>query len=129
MRDEPGGADLLQIARETLLAEVLPGLGGGQRYATLMVANALRLVERELRAAGRAGAAPEGAGIVPRAMAGAIRAGRHDGDAALYATLHARAIAAVAITRPDFLTAAEREQDAQPARTMGEVTHGSDGRA
>ena len=129
MRDEPEAADLLRIARETLQGEVLPGLGGGQRYAALMVANALRLVERELRAASLARPEDAGAGARLQALCAAIRAGRHDGDGGLHAALQARAVAAVAITRPDFLTAAERAQEVLPTRTMGEVVHGSDGRA
>ena len=117
MRDETAGADLLQVARDALLAEVLPGLAGPQRYAALMVANALKMVEREiavnghLRAADRtvqAFAGPAGnTDELAKALGNAIRAGRHDGNPRLYQALHARAIQAVAITRPDILTPTE----------------------
>lgn len=117
MRHETGGADLLQAAREALIGEVLPGLGGPQRYAALMVANALKMVERELAVNGRLRAADlavqafaesAGASVEPgAALCKAIRTGRHDGDLPLYQALYARAIEAVAITRPEALTPAE----------------------
>lgn len=127
MRDEPGGADLLRTARETLLAEVLPALQGAQRYQALMVANALGMVERELvfaerlRAADRAAAAhagqkPDDLDAAARASCAAIRAGRFDGDERLHAALRRRAILAVAITRPDALTATERQEGEQAPR-------------
>lgn len=106
MRHETGGAALLQAAREALIGEVLPGLGGPQRYAALMVANALRMVEREL--AVQASAEPVNASAeADSALCTAIRVGRHDGDLPLYEALYARAIEAVAITRPEVLTSAE----------------------
>ena len=92
MRDETAGADLLQVARDALMAEVLPGLAGPQRYAALMVANALKMVERELavnghlRAADRAVQAFAGpadtADEPAKALGKALRAGRHDGNPA-----------------------------------------------
>lgn len=117
MRHETGGAALLQAAREALIGEVLPGLGGPQRYAALMVANALRMVERELAANGRLRSADravqafaepaEASAESVAALCSAIRGGRHDGDLPLYEALYARAIEAVAITRPEVLTSAE----------------------
>jgi len=50
MRDRPNGADLLTIARETFVREVLPTLGADRRLAGLMVANAMAIVGRELAA-------------------------------------------------------------------------------
>ena len=122
MRDEPDGADLLRTARETLVAEILPGLRGEGRYAALMVANALGMVERELASRERSRAADHavltfaGRGHADdearaRALCRAIRDGHHDGDGGLHAALYDEAIAAVAITRPGALTAAERRQD------------------
>lgn len=118
MRDEAAGPDLLRVARDTLIAEVVPGLQGQQRYAALMVANALGMVERELAANGRPAAVDS---VVPAfagpavtgkeaatALAEAVRAGRLDGDPLLHRALHAQAIQAVRITRPDILTPAER---------------------
>jgi len=49
--EEPDGADLLQTAREVLVADVLPHLAAEQRYPALMVANAMAI-------AGRAALAP-----------------------------------------------------------------------
>ncbi len=47
MRDRPSGAELLQIARETLLRELLPQLPEARRYTALMVANAIAIAARE----------------------------------------------------------------------------------
>lgn len=48
MKVEPGAADLLDIARATILAEIAPALPQAQRYAALMAANALAIAGREL---------------------------------------------------------------------------------
>ena len=50
MNNLPGGADLLWIARETLLSELLPLTSGDARYALLMVANAIAIAAREAQA-------------------------------------------------------------------------------
>jgi hypothetical protein len=50
MRDRPSGADLLAIARETFMKEILPALGPDQRLTGLMIANALGIVGREIAA-------------------------------------------------------------------------------
>ena len=116
MPHESGGADLLQAAREALLGEVLPGLAGQQRCAVLMVANALKMVERELMVNGHLRAADcavqafaglDASDEPAKALCRSLRAGRHDGNALFHQALHARAVQAVAITRPDFLTPAE----------------------
>ena len=117
MQDEIAGGELLQAARDALVAEVVPGLAGAQRYAALMVANALKMVERELmlnghlRAADRtvqAFAGPAAAADhARRALGLALRAGSLDGEPGLYRALYARAIRAVEITRPDILTPEE----------------------
>lgn len=54
MKVEPAAGDLLATARATLLEEVVPALAGPQRYAALMVANALAIAGRDLAAAGEA---------------------------------------------------------------------------
>jgi hypothetical protein len=41
VRDRPNGADLLDVARVSLLEDVAPTLKGQQRYTVLMVANAM----------------------------------------------------------------------------------------
>ena len=48
MRDRPNGADLLAIARDTYLDEVLPHVPKEKRYAGLMVANAMAIARREI---------------------------------------------------------------------------------
>ena len=50
MNNLPGRADLLSIARETLLSELLPLTSGDARYVLLMVANAMAIAAREAEA-------------------------------------------------------------------------------
>lgn len=50
MRNQPRTQDLLVIARQTLLDELLPTLGGEQRYTALMIANAMGMAARECEA-------------------------------------------------------------------------------
>ena len=50
MKVEPAAAELLEIARATILAEIAPALPEGQRYAALMAANALAIAGRDLAA-------------------------------------------------------------------------------
>ena len=49
MREQPQGADLLDAARDLLLAELLPKLPEAQRFAARMVANAMAIAAREAR--------------------------------------------------------------------------------
>ena len=49
MRDRPNGIDLLEIARTTLLQDILPHVAPEQRYQILMVANAMANAYREIR--------------------------------------------------------------------------------
>jgi hypothetical protein len=53
MMNLPEGAQLLSIARQTLLAELLPLVEGDRRYTLLMVANAMAIAARELEDGGR----------------------------------------------------------------------------
>jgi hypothetical protein len=46
--ERPGARELLEVARETLLAEVLPALDGDGRYQVLMIANAMAIAMREM---------------------------------------------------------------------------------
>jgi len=48
MRDKPEGSELLAIAGAALREEVLPGLGGRQRYTLLMALNAMGIAQRQL---------------------------------------------------------------------------------
>jgi len=50
MRDRPAGADLLAIARETLMREVIPGLPDERKLAAMMAARAIEIVQREAEA-------------------------------------------------------------------------------
>lgn len=48
MRDEPSGAALLSVAQKALVGEIAPTLDSNLRYTALMVANAMRIVAREI---------------------------------------------------------------------------------
>lgn len=50
MRDQPDGASLLDTARRVLREELLPLLPAEQRHTALMVANAMAIAARQLRA-------------------------------------------------------------------------------
>ncbi len=47
MKTQPNAADLLAIARSTLLDKLLPGLPEELRYDALMIANAMAIASRE----------------------------------------------------------------------------------
>ena len=53
MNNLPEGADLLRIARETLLAEIKPVVPEHARYSLAMIANAMAIAARELEAGER----------------------------------------------------------------------------
>jgi len=93
--DRPTGAELLAEARRLLREEILPGLQGEARFKAAMVANAMGMAERELAARPPVAEEPEAA-----ALAGAIRAGRHDEDAALHRRLLRDAEARTRIANP-----------------------------
>jgi hypothetical protein len=129
MRPEPGAEDLLLAAREALTAEVLPALQGGQRYAALMIANALGMAERELRLGPRLRAAelalvPPGAACGADELCRAIRTGRRDGDERLHGALYTLAIVGASITRPEVLTPEERLSSLQET-SIREVMNGA----
>ena len=52
MKVEPSGADLLRVARRTLLEELLPQLPAQSHYAARMAANAMAIAAREMEGAG-----------------------------------------------------------------------------
>jgi hypothetical protein len=106
MRNEPSGAALLAVARDVLTRDIAPTLSGRPRYLAAMVANAIGIVAREIenghamdeawaRACSRAGFDADAADL-----AAFIRAGRHDGDAALHAMLLDSATRAADIWKP-----------------------------
>ena len=49
MRNRPDATELLEIARQTLLDEILPSLSGDKKYSALMIGNALAMAIREIR--------------------------------------------------------------------------------
>lgn len=73
----PEAADLLAIARTTLLNEIIPTLSGDARFKALMVANAMAI-------AARAAQFPP-IDVIPNAslICANVRAGKHDDDHAL----------------------------------------------
>jgi hypothetical protein len=95
--DRPAGDELLELARETLLQELLPALPREAHYTARMIANAIVIARREhaaedpaaeLRALGVVvGAAANQGADAGRALGMAIRAGVFDTDAALRAQL------------------------------------------
>ena len=112
----PAAAELLDTARATLLAEVLPSLAAEQRYSALMVANAMAIAAREialgptarrreierLRPLAAQDVAPsdpadDDVHALRRTVAAAIRDGRFD-DRAHASTLH-EALLAIALDR------------------------------
>ena len=111
MRDKPFGAALLDVARQTLLQEIAPGLEGGRRYAVLMVANAIGIVGREIEQqslverawrVALSRVAEEGADLDVSAtrLVRAIRDGEHDADAALHGALQEATKLAAGIWKP-----------------------------
>lgn len=124
MKVEPGAADLLAIARETILEEIAPALPEAQRYAALMAANALAIATRDL-AAPTDGTAELAriAALLPREdapqslregnarLAARIRAGDFDAGPArerLFAHLQATVRARLAVSNPRALARDER---------------------
>jgi hypothetical protein len=73
----PGAADLLAIARSTLLDDVIPALDGDARFKALMVANAIAIAARMVEV-GDIADLPDAT-----VMCAHIRAGMHDDDTAL----------------------------------------------
>jgi hypothetical protein len=124
MNDRPDATELLEIARRTLLDDVLPRLPEDLRYSVLMIANAMAIAGREY-AAGDADATAELARLhelydEPRqALAGSalqkalidynwrlaadIRAGRCDDRAGLRYHLEQTAADKVKVANPKAL--------------------------
>lgn len=130
MNNLPEAADLLRIARETLLAEVRPAVPEATRYALAMVANAMAIAAREAEAGeapavaalarldalyGRTARTLAGAALqaalaeANRELAADIRAGRFDskdsGNSVLVAHLQASVAARLSISNPKSLDA------------------------
>lgn len=99
-QDRPDAAELLAIARATLIAEIVPALSGEQRLTGLMVANALGMAEREMAA--RAPQPNAEAEAAERTLAGRIRTGACDADRGIHDRLLHDAEARVAISNPRY---------------------------
>jgi hypothetical protein len=118
MSCQPDARELLQIARQTLLQELLPALPSELRYATLMVANAMAIAARECHAGAQVEAQESeslqvllderlpSANAARRALVEAIRAGRYDApetQGALLDSLRQTTVAQLAISNPKAL--------------------------
>lgn len=94
---EADAVRLLELARREVLESLVPALDGDVRYRARLVANALKIAVAALReqareAAGEPVAARDLEAFTAGKLAGeglnaAIRAGRFDGDPALYGLL------------------------------------------
>lgn len=92
MNQRPDAAELLQVARQQLLDDLLPALPPHLRYQTLMIANAMAISAREYRTGATAGFEElrrlnEQSGQhsptlaeARKCLASAIRAGQYDVD-------------------------------------------------
>ncbi|MGL4728020.1 MAG: DUF6285 domain-containing protein [Bosea sp. (in: a-proteobacteria)] len=111
---QPDARALIAECRRVLKEKLIPQTQGGVRYELLMIASALGMAERELigqieiMALLGAPAAISGHADA-KALAAAIRAGRHDADGALHGALLAASTARTAVSKPAALDASERE--------------------
>lgn len=119
MNIRPDASELLAIARQTLLSELLPQLPASLRYQALMVANAMAIAGRESRDGEGADAVEaqlleallddsEASLIDARqALCRAIRQGRFDGSGSdqdrLFSALSAITRARLSISNPKVL--------------------------
>ena len=119
MSDRPDGAELLRLARRSLLENLLGALPEDKRYEALMVASAMAIAHRELEAGERRdaqrlaleavlgqgqGEDPDGVLLSLRCrLAEEIRAGRRDAEPQIYELLERDARARLAISNPKLL--------------------------
>lgn len=99
MRVEPGGAELLRVARAQLLEQLLPHLPAAHHYTARMVANAMAIAARELDT-------PQHRPIDAARLAREIRAGQHDGSQPIEEGLRELTRARVAVSNPRVLGSA-----------------------
>ncbi len=134
MRDRPDGAQLLHLARRTLLDTVAPTVPEAERFTVRLVANAMAIAAREmetskaglrvqcraledlfgeLRGTEDEAAAPESLDEVMTRLnwrlAAEVRAGGRDADARVHALLVQDAEARLAIVKPRAVTLDEAE--------------------
>ena len=116
MLDNPSGAALLEVAEQALMTEIAPALEGGKRYTALMIANAMRIVAREINVAATAartrgrvlGDGPGSPDDLAMKLTQSIRAGACDGDVALHKALCENAVVAASIWKPTLASLDER---------------------
>jgi len=132
MRDKADGGHLLNLARQALLEQILGELRDDKRYLLRLIANALAIAERELRAGqgpsqlerailedlvedfveeseilGATESSDEALQRLRWRLAAEIRAGHHDGKAKVHAGLHRIASAHLAIVNPAAVKASD----------------------
>ena len=104
--EQPAGADLLDIARQTL-ASLLPALDGDARFQALMVGNAMAIAGREMSHGCHEAASAAAALGEHGAVCAAIRAGEYDDGARdhvrIAAALHALTVARCRVSAPKAL--------------------------
>jgi hypothetical protein len=99
-RTEPHGIELLQLARRTLLEEIVPAAPEAQRYVLRMVANAIAIAAREIEAEAT-GTAPDRSSDA--ALADDIRSGRAALDGEFLARLREDVGRRLALSNPRAL--------------------------
>ncbi len=92
--DRPTAGELATLAAQIAAREIVPGLDGERKLAGLMLANAIGIVARDVKA----DADPQ----VDRSLVSAIRAGSHDGDGGLHGALREDARARTKIANPKY---------------------------
>ncbi|MFK0090351.1 DUF6285 domain-containing protein [Pseudomonas sp. NPDC090755] len=115
---QPNAHELLEIARSTLLEQLLPALSVELRYPALMIANAMAIAAREnrledgaciqelARLSALVDGAPPSLPEARRQITRAIRQGRHDdpqSQRTLVETLRKVTLARLAISNPKAL--------------------------
>ncbi len=132
MNNAPDGAELLRVAQKILREQLMPGIAEDQRYQALMVANAMAIAARELKAGesdlrdelrmlselygdtvvGEAGnSTKEKVARLNKRLAKDIRSGVMDGACAqgVRALLKAQVTARLRVSNPKYLKAAGLE--------------------
>jgi aminoglycoside phosphotransferase (APT) family kinase protein len=93
--DRANAAELLAVARQALLGDLMAHLAEAKRLDALMAANALAIAAREI--------APASVDLAQaRALVAAIRGGRHDADDGLAGALRENARARTASSNPKY---------------------------
>ena len=127
MTRKPDGADLLTVAREVLLRELLPLLPPEKKLDTLMIANAMGVAAREI-VSGSANAdmeleslcrlldkdwdaavesADEATERLHWLLASEIRGGKRDGDLETFRVLKSSALARLSESNPKLLNSTD----------------------